>query len=99
MPANRKYLTTSTHQRIAKISAAIIGGYLLSTVIHLALASWLDKATVLITSTFSGFILWVVLMILAFLSRNGWKTWGIYLLMTAVFAGITYLGTTYNSTI
>jgi hypothetical protein len=45
---------------------------------------------------FSGFILWVVLMIVAFLAKNGWKIWGIYLLLTLIFCGIIYLGQIYN---
>lgn len=96
MPANSKYLTQSIWQRIAKISAAILGGYLVSVSFHLALASWIDHVNVIITMAFSGFILWVVLMIVAFLAKNGWKIWGIYLLLTLIFCGIIYLGQTYN---
>ncbi|PIB34777.1 hypothetical protein BFP72_04840 [Reichenbachiella sp. 5M10] len=97
MPANPKYLTSSIHQRVAKISAAILGGYILSTVTHLALASWFDKATILITATYSGFILWAILMIIAFIGKNGWITWGIYLLLSALCVGILYLGITLHS--
>ncbi|WP_281638106.1 hypothetical protein [Flavobacterium marginilacus] len=96
MPANPKYLTLSKGQRFLKITAAIIGGYLVSVSFHLALASWLDKAAVIMTMSFSGFILWVGLMIVAFLAKNGWKIWGIYLLITFIFALILYLGQTYN---
>lgn len=96
MPANSKYLTQSKGQRFLKISAAILGGYMLSTAVHLALALWLDHTTVLITATFSGFILWSVLMVLAFLAKNGWKIWGIYLLLTAFFAVLIYLGKIYS---
>ncbi|MDW3209788.1 MAG: hypothetical protein R8N23_07970 [Reichenbachiella sp.] len=95
MPANKKHLTKSLHQRIAKISAAIIGGYLVTMSLHLVLALWLDRATVLITATFTGFILWAALMVVAFLGRNGWKTWGIYLLLTAFFMGVVYVGKMY----
>lgn len=96
MPANPKYLTQSIWQRIAKITAAILGGYLVSISFHLALASWINHVNVIITMAFSGFILWVVLMIVAFLAKNGWKIWGIYLLLTLIFCGIIYLGQTYN---
>ncbi|MGQ7946837.1 hypothetical protein [Flavobacterium sp. WC2509] len=96
MPANPKYLTQSKTQRFAKITAAILGGYLVSVSFHLALAAWLDQVTIIITMAFSGFILWVALMIVAFLAKNGWKIWGIYLLLTLFFALIVYLGKTYN---
>ncbi|MFV9552114.1 hypothetical protein [Algibacter sp. PT7-4] len=95
MPANTKYLS-SNWQRFAKISAGILGGYLVSTTCHLALASWCNHVIVIISSTFTGFILWVTLMILAFLSKNGWKLWGIYLLLTIFFSIILYLGMLYN---
>jgi len=35
-------------------------------------------------------------MVIAFLAKNGWKIWGIYLLLTLLFCGIIYLGQTYN---
>ena len=95
MPANKKHHTKSLHQRIAKISAAVIGGYLVTMSLHMALALWFDKTTVLITSTFTGFILWAGLMVVAFLGRNGWITWGIYLLLTAFFTSLIYAGRLY----
>lgn len=96
MPANPKYLTASPWQRFAKISAGILGGYLVSMSLHLALAAWLDHVNVIITGTYSGFILWVVFMTLAFLSRNGWRLWLLYLLITAVLTGIALLGKSFN---
>jgi hypothetical protein len=96
MPANPKYLTQSKWQRFLKITAAILGGYFVSVSFHLALASWLNRANVLITMAYSGFIVWVALMIIAFLAENGWKIWGIYLLLTLIFCGIIYFGQTSN---
>ena len=98
MPANPKYLTQSKWQRFAKVTAAILGGYLVSISFHLALASWFNRADVMITMAFSGFILWVALMVVAFLAKSGWKIWGVYLLLTFVFSLFIYLGQTYNPT-
>jgi hypothetical protein len=92
MPANTKYLTVSPWQRFAKISAGILGGYMVAMSLHLALASWVNHVNVLITSTFSGFIVWTILMILSFLSKRGWLVWLLYLLITLVFLGIAYFG-------
>ncbi len=92
MPANPKYLTTSPWQRFAKISAAIAGGYLFTISLHLALAAWFDPVTVLITSTYSTFIIWAFLMVLAFLSGNGWRVWGFFLLASTVCGFIIYFG-------
>ncbi|WP_348798683.1 hypothetical protein [Flavobacterium adhaerens] len=96
MPANPKYLTKSKTQRFAKITAAILGGYLVSVSFHLALAAWFDRANVIITMAFSCFILWVALMVIAFLAKNGWKIWGIFLALTLVFSTIVYWGQTHN---
>lgn len=71
MPANKKYLNTSGWQKFAKISSGFLGGYLVSMTFHLAIAAWLDRVNVIITMTFSAFVLWMVLMILAFLRKNG----------------------------
>ncbi|WP_394774347.1 hypothetical protein [Flavobacterium sp.] len=96
MRANPKYLTQSPWQRFAKITAAIIGGYLVSVTFHLALASWFNRANILMTMAFTGFILWVALMVIAFLAKSAWKIWGIYILLTLVFSLFIYLGQTYN---
>ena len=96
MPANKKYLTPSTSQRFAKISAAILGGLIVAVMFHMALASWFDHVTVIIASTFSAFILWAILMVVAFLGKNGWKIWGIYLLASLVLFVIFYFGNQTN---
>ena len=90
MPARNEYLT-SPGQRALKLSAGIVGGYLLSTAFHLFLAVLTPfRDQVLLSSTFTFFPCWVGLMILAFLARNGWNIWGIYLISSAVLFGITY---------
>jgi hypothetical protein len=96
MPANPKYLTQSVWQRIAKITAAILGGYFVSVTFHLALAAWFNRANILMTMAFTGFILWVALMILAFLAKSAWKIWAIYIFLTLLFSLFIYLGQTYN---
>ena len=96
MPANPKYLTHSPWQRFAKLSAALLGGYLLSTCLHLALAAWMDPVTVLITSTYSAFLVWIILMLGAFLARNGWKIWGLYLLASGILWILCQLGQSFT---
>ncbi|MVM40738.1 hypothetical protein GO730_28695 [Spirosoma sp. HMF3257] len=90
MPAKKEYLATPG-QRALKISAGLLGGYVLSTCLHLLLAVVTPfREQILLSSTFSFFLCWAGLMILAFLARNGWKIWGIYLLSSVVFSGIIY---------
>lgn len=96
MPANPKHLTASPWQRAGKISAGILGGYCVSVTIHLAFASWGNHVNVLITSTFTGFIVWAVLMVLAFLAKSGWRVWLLYILLALIFLVIAWMGKTYN---
>lgn len=90
MPAKKHYLS-SPPQRVLKVSAAIVGGYFVAASFHLMLASVSGyKEIVMLTSTFSLFLLWAMMMVVTFLSRNGWKIWGFYLGLTLFFSIITY---------
>ncbi len=92
MPANQKYLS-STGQRWLKITAGIIGGYLVTMLLHNAIGIHLtNKGGIALTSAFSAFFMWVGLMVWAFMSKSGWKIWGIYLLIISVCSLIIYLG-------
>ena len=92
MPANKKYLSTSG-QRWLKITAGIIGGYIVTMLFHNAIGIHLTyKGAIALTSAFSAFFMWVGLMIWAFMSKNGWKIWGIYLLIIGICSVIIYLG-------
>lgn len=96
MPANPKYLNPSFWSRFSKITAAIIGGFMVSIFFHLAIASWFNHVGVIITSTYTSFILWAALMIFAFLAKNGWRIWAIYLLASAILAIIMFYGKSLN---
>jgi len=85
MPANKKYLSSPT-QRLVKITAGFIGGYMVMLSFHLLLTHIFAKQNVVITAYLTGYILWAVLLLLSFLAKNGWKIWGIYLLLTVIFS-------------
>lgn len=90
MPANKKHLS-SPFQRFAKITAGFIGGYIVTELLHIYLMLWWDMTNAIMTLRFAGFILWCALLITAILSKNGWKIWGIYLLISLVFIALSYL--------
>lgn len=85
MPANKKYLS-SPFQRFLKITAGFIGGYLVMISFHLLISVFVDKANMVVTASFTGYILWAVLLLVAFLSRNGWVIWGIYIVLCLLFS-------------
>lgn len=79
MPANPKYLTPPGWQRFAKVSAAILGSFLVSVSFHLMLAAWVsDRKPLFLTYSFTLFLMWCTLMLFAFLFENGWKCWAWY---------------------
>ncbi len=91
MPAQTKYLS-SRGQRALKITAAILGGYLVSASFHLMLGVMpFAREIVVVLSGISFFLLWAGLMVTGFLVRNGWKLWGLYLVLTLFFGGITWI--------
>lgn len=90
MPANKKHLNPNFLHRFTRISAGLIGGYFVTVSFFLALSYVLDKVAVLFTLVFGGFLLWVGLLIVAFIAKKGWKIWAIYLLLTFVFSSMVY---------
>lgn len=91
MPANKKHLTPTFLHRFSRITAGFVGGYLVTVSFFLALSFYLEKVSVLFTLVYGGFLIWVSLMILAFIAKSGWKIWGFYLLLTLFFSAIVYL--------
>ena len=91
MPAKTKYLSTPG-QRVSKILAAILGGYAAAMLLHVALAKMaIDDTPVVMTTSYSAFILWVGFMILAFFIKKAWQTWGLYATIIIVCAAIIFL--------
>lgn len=91
MPANAKYLS-SGGQRFLKTTAGILGGFIITILFHNAIGSLLEsKGGLIITTGYTSFILWAALMIVAFMVKNGWKIWGIYLLIIVLLGAVIFL--------
>lgn len=86
MPANKKYLTASPLTRWLKITAGFFGGYAVMISFFLMLTFFFDRKEVLVTGLFSGFIVWALLLLFAFLTRSGWKVWLVYIVLTLLFS-------------
>ena len=85
MPANKKHLS-SRGQRWLKITAGLIGGFLITILFHNLIGlPFKEKGGIIITSAYTSFIMWAILMIVAFMFKNGWKIWGIYLILIISF--------------
>lgn len=92
MPANKKYLAKSPWTKFSKVLAAILGSFLVSIGIHHALALWVDMRTVIVTSVFSIFILWIILMLVVYWIKSPWKAWAILLLTLIICSVAIYFG-------
>lgn len=97
MPANPKYLTKSPWQKFAKISAGILGGYIVCALLHMCLPLWLpNPKAVLITSVFTFFMVWCTLLIIPFLFKSGWKVWLLYIVISVLLYIVYYFGNQKN---
>ncbi|RBW59325.1 hypothetical protein DS884_06190 [Tenacibaculum sp. E3R01] len=97
MPANTKYLTKSPSQQFAKVSAGVLGGYIISALLHMVLALWLPYSKeIMVTSIFSTFIVWCTCLIIPFLFKNGWKAWALYLIISLLLYIAYYFGNQNN---
>nr|WP_295922088.1 hypothetical protein [uncultured Dyadobacter sp.] len=86
MPANKKYLTKSPWLRLNKILAGTVGGYAVMMSLHLFLTAFLPKEEVIVTAFITGYLLWAFLLLYAFIARNVWRVWALYVVLTLVFA-------------
>lgn len=86
MPANKKYLTKSPFERFLKITAGFIGGYCVMISFHHLFGYIFEPKYVVITAAITGYILWAVLLLLAFLAEKAWKIWLWYILLTVLFS-------------
>lgn len=84
MPANKKYLS-SPFQRFLKITGGFAGGYLVMLSFHLALTCIFQEKDVVITAYLLGYVLWAILLLYAFLVKNGWWIWLLYPGLTVIF--------------
>lgn len=91
MPANPKYLTKSPWLRLAKITAGFAGGYAVMLSLHLLLARVFPPQNVAATAFFTGYVLWALLLLWAFVARNVWRVWLTYLGLTLLFTLPRYL--------
>lgn len=84
MPANKKYLS-SPFQRFLKITGGFAGGYVVMLSFHLMLTCVFREKDVVVTAYLSGYVLWAVLLLYAFLAKNGWWVWLTYTVMAIAF--------------
>jgi len=91
MPANKKYLSSSG-KRFSKVTAAILGGYIATMLLHIAIAKNLINDTpLLMTTAYSGFLIWIVFMLFAFLIDKAWHVWLLYTSLSCISLALIFI--------
>jgi hypothetical protein len=91
MPAKKEYIPTPL-PALAKLAAALVGGYCISVSLHVLIAILTkQRETVMFSATFTLFLVWAVVMVLTFLARTAWKIWTLYICLTLLFAALIYV--------
>ncbi|MDM1396819.1 hypothetical protein [Myroides odoratimimus] len=85
MPANKKHLETSVWQRFLKITAGLFGGFIVSITFHMFLMYFFPAAPIFTTMFVTGYTLWAILFIVAFVLGNGYKIWLLYICLSILF--------------
>ncbi len=91
MPAKKKYLSGGW-TRLSKVIAALLGGYVATALFHIAIATNVaDDTPVLLTATFTVFLMWAGLMILVFFMKKAWMAWAMIFSISIVSSLFIYL--------
>ncbi|MFV0249351.1 MAG: hypothetical protein ACK5H1_10405 [Tenacibaculum sp.] len=97
MPANSKYLTKSAWQKFAKISAGLVGGYIISVLFHMVLILLIPAHhEMLVTTIFSFVIVWGIMLLIPYLFTNGLKAWGLYIVIIIILYLLYFLANKSN---
>lgn len=84
MPAKKKYLSNGW-KRLSKVTAAILGTYLATMLLHVAIAMNVANDTpVVLTTSYSAFLIWVGLMVLTFFIKKAWHAWSLLLAIVGI---------------
>lgn len=86
MPANPKYLTQSPWLRLVKIVVGFGGGYAVMLSLHLLLMRVFPPQNVAATAFITGYVLWALLLLWAFVARSVWRVGALYLSLTLLFS-------------
>ncbi|MEQ8472584.1 MAG: hypothetical protein RIC35_15440 [Marinoscillum sp.] len=87
MPAKKEYLS-GPWKRFSKLMAAIVGAYMTAMLFHVALAKLAmpNETPVVLSGSYTGFVVWVGLMILVYFIKKAWHAW-LLLLGISLFSG------------
>ncbi|WP_438712045.1 hypothetical protein ACSTS3_06155 [Aquimarina muelleri] len=88
MPAKKEYLS-GPWKRFSKLMAALIGAYITTMLFHVALAkvSMPNETPVVLSGSYTGFVVWVGLMVMVYFIKKAWHAWLLFF-MISFFSGL-----------
>lgn len=91
MPANPKYLSKPWH-RANKIVLGVLGGYIFSVCVHMALAKVVpNRDPIILLSIWTTWVVWIAAMITVFAIKRTWLLWIVFVVVMTVCGVIFYL--------
>jgi hypothetical protein len=74
--------------------AAVLGGYLMASLVAVCLALWLptSRADAVITGMMSSFVFYLLAVLWCFACRTAWRAWCGVMLPSALFAALAGVG-------
>ncbi len=88
MPAKKEYLS-GPWKRFSKLMAAIFGAYIAAMSLHVALAkvAMPNETPIVLSGSYTGFVVWVGLMVMVYFIKKAWHAW-LLLLAISFFSGL-----------
>ncbi|MEM8969701.1 MAG: hypothetical protein AAGE93_25000 [Bacteroidota bacterium] len=90
MPANKKYLLTSGWAKASKVTAAILGGLILTSILHILPALLWDAELVILCVWFTFPSIWVLVMLFVYWIKSPQRVWGVISSISLIGAAIIY---------
>lgn len=91
MPANKKYLLNTPLGRASKVLAAILGGVLVTSLLHILAGLLWNPEVVVLSMLFTFPMLWVVLITMVYWVKKPQKAWSIILVVSLLGGLAIYL--------
>ncbi|WP_313041886.1 DUF3649 domain-containing protein [Pseudomonas sp.] len=78
----------------SRVLAAVIGGYLMASLVAICLALWLptSRADAVVTGMMSSFVFYLLAVLWCFACRTAWRAWAGVMVPSALLATLAGIG-------
>lgn len=92
MPAKKEYLS-GPWKRFSKLMAATVGAYVAAMLFHVATAkiAMPNESSIVLSSSYTGFVTWVGLMVLIYFIKKAWHAWLLLFAVSFISGAIIFI--------